>query len=101
MNAHAWYEEQNNESPMSQPEPQDTTEAGRARTWLNTINLDAMEVNGQIKADFFKYTLGVFRGEKVFYLFTKSPQQKIYRHTMPTTRARGNMDDLKTGLELL
>lgn len=75
------------------------SEGDRARAWLSSINLDALTNGQSFEEKFFNYEVSVGRGERVLYLFTKSPQQRIYRRTFPTVAARGCAADIWDGLE--
>jgi hypothetical protein len=79
---------------------QPTTESDKARAWLASIDLNDMQNNDAKQAEFFKYEVCVMRGERVFYLFTKSPQQKAQgRRSFPNTQARGDKSALIDGME--
>ena len=75
------------------------TEADRARAWLSSLDLDNLQNNDIEHAEFYKHEVAVLRGEKVFYLSTRSPQQKTWRRSLGTTYARGTREDILDGLE--
>lgn len=101
MNAQAWYEELNGETLPEKPVVKSAplTESEKLRQWFNGLNLATMQKEERHEAEFFKHNVIVYRAERFFYLFTRSPQQRIYRRSLPTAQARGNAEDLRAGLE--
>jgi hypothetical protein len=83
---------------VSKPEPKN--EADKTRQWLASLDLDNMQNNDIERAELYKYEVGIMRGEKVFYLFTRSPQQKsMGRRSLGTTNARGDKEAISQGIE--
>lgn len=74
------------------------TESDRARAWLASLDLDGMQKDDTQRAEFFKYELAAFRGERVYYLSSRSPQQKQHKWSH-TTLARGDKEYLTEGME--
>jgi len=78
--------------------PAPVTEADKARQWLAGLNLDAMQNNDVERAEFYKYQVAVMRGERAFYLSTRSPQQQQHSYSH-TTYARGDKESITEGME--
>lgn len=111
MNAYGYFEELEEENnptpapvtPQPQPivKPAPKSESDKAREWLKSIDLENLPIDGDpITAEFFKYTVSVFRGKFGYYLTTRSPQQKTWRRSLGTAWARSSdPDEVATGLE--